>query len=215
MFDFVTIYEEVVSRAGGEQSTAEDVLKVERGLRIILQRWMNKRYPTWRVEHTTVAASGYSAAIPLSRGVDDVLGANVIDRRTGDTLTVMQRVSGSTYRQFANKHTHGMPAQFWVNRGEPPELMVFPIGTPGTVHVIELWYVATPPEWKRGSSGSEVVPSRWLEALLWAGAHDLASKRPPYDEALITRLKAEKDEAEAIALDADRDRARFRYRISG
>jgi hypothetical protein len=211
MLDFPSVYEDIVARAGGEQSTAEDVLKVERSMTIVLQRWANKRYPTWRVKQATVTATGYSPAIALPDDLDDVLQASLVD---GGTLS---RIPSSRYMQIATKDQQGAPGQFWLNRAEPPVLMVHPVGTRGTAHRIELWYAALPPQWDRGRPGSDVVPGRWLEALILGCAHDLAAKRPTagggYDEELIARLKGESAVAEETALNADRDRSRFTYRI--
>jgi hypothetical protein len=217
MFDFPSIYEEIVARAGGEQSTAEDVLKVERGVRLVLQRWANQRYPTWRVTRVTLTASGYTDTIPMPTDVDDILQASVVNQ-DGSKVLDMTRVPGSRFMQMGNRSLEGTPSQFWLNRAEPPELMIYPCGIRGRVTLLALWVVATPPEWTHGDPGVSVVPQRWLEALIVAGAHDLASKRPAeggtYDETLIARLKVERAEAEKIALDADRDRAHFSYRIN-
>lgn len=211
MFDFPSIYSEIVDRAGGEQSTAEDVLRVERGITLVLQDWMNKRYPTWRVCQMRTSFSGYTPEVQLPEDVDDVLQVTV-----AETGSVLRRVPPSVYMQLTSKTTQGTPGQFWLNRSHPPKLMLYPIGTPGTVQSLELWYVATAPG-ARGDPGSNVVPQRWLKALIVAGAHDLASKRPMegggYDEALIARLNEERLTTERDALNADRDRARFTYRI--
>lgn len=206
-FEFSDIYDEVVARAGGEQSMAEDVIKIRRSQRIVLQRWMNKGYNTWRIETCTVWPNGVSSYLTLPVEVDDVV--EVVRGESG----TLERITADKYMRISNKNQIGTPGQFWLDRKEPPRLYVNPVGTSTTSESLTVWYVRTPEEFSPDKNNSDDVPGRWLEALICGMAHDFARKRPPYDEALIARLGAESAVAEEEALRADRDRSRFRYRI--
>jgi len=209
-FLFSDIYDEVVSRAGGEQTTAEDVIKVRRGVRIVLQRWMNKSYNTWRIESTVVAAAGYSGCLALPADVDDIVE---VEREGSGQGGVLDRVTADAYMRVTTKTQPGTPGLYWLDRKEPPQIHVHPIGYPTQPTYLRVWYVKTPADFAPNTNAMDDVPGRWLEALILCVAHDLASKRPPYDEGVIARLKGEAAEAEDVAIRADRDRARYRYRI--
>lgn len=215
MLSFDELFEEVVGRAGGQQATADDVFKVQRSVRIVLERWQAKRYPTWRVDRQRVTAPGYTTYVTLPETVDDVLHIGVL-RDDGASSTVT-RIHMSRYAQLSVKNTEGSPAQFYLERSDPPKLFLFPVGTPGRLEQLEVWCIRRPATFKAGETEASSVPGRWLEALVTSCAHDLASKRPDaegnYNEPLIARLKTAATDAEGIALDADRDRSRFRYHV--
>lgn len=219
-FDFADVFDEVVDRAGGELSTAADVVRVRRGLRLLLERWEAQGFNTWRIRSVQLIAPGISPRVALPDDVDDIININVI-RRFGNevndrhwhhtgTEAPITRISAAQYAQLGSKHSDGYPSQYWLNRRDPPELMLHPVGRCELV----ITYVERPAEFKRFGNSLDDVPGRWLEAMIMGLAHDLARKRPPYNEGLIARLKGEAALAEQLAQDADRDRSRFRYRIS-
>lgn len=211
-FDFPAIYDEVVARAGGEQSTAEDVQRVRRGMRIILERWQQKGYNTWRISRRTVTTAGSANGIKLPSCVDDVIH---VLREDGGPL---ERVPMDRYMRLPDKDKTGRPGVFTLIRSEPPVLRLYPCGLTSAPEALEVWYVERPAAFSVTGSTHDDVPGRWLEAMILSLAHDLARKRPgpsgKYDEALINRLKTERDEAEDICIRADRDRARYRFRIA-
>lgn len=205
-FTFADVYDEVVSRAGGEQSTAEDVVRVRRGLRLLLERWEALNYCTWRIRRTQIQSPSSSAIdyVTLQDTVDDVVH---VTRTNGGEL---ERVPIDRFMKFNRSGTSGSPGSWCLIRTDAPNLHLFPTGT--SIPLI-VWYVERPEEFNAAQLNMQDVPGRWLHAMVLGLAHDLAAKRPPYDENLISRLKIDAGEAEAIAARADRDRARFRYRI--
>lgn len=205
-FDFTDVLDEAVGRSGGERSTADDVLKVRRGMRLLLERWAAEGYNTWRIRSTSVMTLG-GAQVGLPAEVDDVIDVNSV--RGSGSEAPMQRITATQYAQLANKLTDGEPSQYFLRRDvEAPQLFIYPTGA----STLTVWYVQRPADFERYSNSTDDVPGRWLEALVTGLALDLARKRPPYDEGLIQRLKAEAMEAEALAQRNDRDRTRFRYR---
>jgi hypothetical protein len=211
-FEFSDIYDETVSRAGGEQSTAEDVVRVRRSMRLLMERWEAKQYNTWRIRSIQITGAGGVPYIVLPDEVDDVMQ---VVRETGGAL---ERITAAAYMQISKKTQMGVPGSYWLSRDESPKLYLHPMPSTGTLLPLQVWYVERPANFDRQSDGMDDIPGRWLEALITGLAHDLARKRPSiegiYDENLIQRLKMDALEAEDLASRADRDRARYRYRIS-
>ena len=211
-FEFSDVVDEAVERSGGQEATASDVTKVRRGLRLLTERWLAQGYNTWRVEQQQFVATGISTHINLPKNVDDVIQVN--STRNGSTEKAMRRISPIEYAQLASKEAKGNPSQYYLDRKEQPKLFLFPIGDPYFADQINVWYVSRPEDFDRYGDTTDDVPGRWLEALVSGLALDLARKRPPYNEPLIQRLKAEAAEAEDLAQRADRSRERYRYRNS-
>lgn len=217
-FEFADVYDEVIARAGGEQSTAEDVVRVRRGVRLVLERWEKRGYNTWRVRRLDACTSHGDPFITLPDCVDDIMEVK------GPNGSSLQRMPAAKYMQISRKDQQGVPSAYWLSRQECPKLYLHPAGGG---YDIEVWYVERPADFDRLAHGLEDVPGRWLEALILGLAHDMACKRPSqittpngasmvrYDEQLIARLKADAAEAEELAARSDRDRARFRYRPTG
>jgi hypothetical protein len=204
-FTFADVYDEVVSRAGGEQTTAEDVARVRRGLRLLLERWEAKGFNTWRFRYIDTRSPTIGNELTLPDRVDDVIH---VVRAQGGTL---ERVPINEMMAFDFNRLDGTPGSWALLRNERPTLLLYPSGR---AIDLRIWFVERPEDYQAGVTNMDDVPGRWLEAMILGLAHDFARKRPPYDEALIGRLKAEAAEAEDIAMRADRDRSRYRHRIS-
>ena len=210
-FDWADLVDEAVSRSGGETSTAADILKVRRSFRILSERWMAKGYNTWRLTSKRFLVMGVTTSINLPDCVDDIIQVN--SRINGTTESNMSRITANQYAQLTSKETKGQPSQWYLRRGNDcPELFLYPIGSATATTEVFVYYVERPAAFERYDPMDD-IPGRWLEALVTGLALDLARKRPPYDEALINRLKGEASEAEEIAQRADRERVNFRVRI--
>jgi len=209
--DFADLVDEAVARSGGEAATAADVLNVRRSFRILSERWLAKGFNTWRLCSTEIVVLGLTPELGLPADVDDVVTVNV--RTAGGSEANMRRISPNEYNQLTRPKTLGLPSQFYLDRSTPPSLKIFPIGTPTSPVTLVVNYVSRPEAFQRYGQPDDVA-GRWLEALILGLALELARKRPPYDEGLISRLKGEAQEAEDIAMAADRGRQRFRYRIA-
>jgi hypothetical protein len=210
-FEFSDVVDEAVDRSGGQEATAADIMKVRRGLRLLTERWIAQGYNTWRIESTTININGSDGKVCLPACVDDVIQVNTVRPDGGETT--LRRISPVEYAQLTSKKTQGSPSQYYLDRKEEPVLFLFPIGSLTEDQDVSVWYVARPTDFDRYGDTTDDVPGRWLDALVSGLALDLARKRPPYNEALIQRLKAEAAEAEDLAQRADRGRYSFRYRI--
>lgn len=210
-FDFADLVEEASERAGGDTTTATEVYSLQRSLYLIQQDWQQKNFPTWRVTTDSFVTDGYSPYIVLPDCVDDVMQVNSTVNDMGEMP--MRRISPAEYAQLTTKDTQGRPSMYYLQRSEPAILYIYPIGNPGAEVGLEVMYIARPPEFERYQPNSE-VPGRWTRALVQALALELAKKRPPYNEALIQRLTAEKEQAEELAKRDDRGRQRYRVRMA-
>lgn len=214
-FDFADLVEEASARAGGEATTGADVENIQRSLYLIQQDWMQKGFPTWRVETTEIVFTGGHPDVQLPEWVDDIIVATS-SKDHGSSEQTMKRVPVDQYAQLTNKTTAGRPSQFFLRRSEPPVMQIYPAGTPGEMGYLTLTYIRRPEEFERHSPDSD-VPARWSRALVAGLALELARKRPlptgGYDEGLINRLKGEYNEAEVLAKGDDRERATLRLRM--
>ena len=219
-FDFADLVDDVVERSGGETATAEDIVKIRRSLKIVLERWAALRMNTWRVETVRVVCGG-TGFVQLPKTCDDVFQVNAV-MSGGDSESPMARVSADKYSMLTTKNTQGQPSQYYLDRTVPPTLYYYPIGSTFGVDYLNVWFVNRPAAFDRTSNDVD-VPGRWLEALTSILALDLARKRPiplengglGYNEGLIKRLKMEADEATIIAQNADRQRVKYTFRIGG
>jgi hypothetical protein len=208
-FDFADFYDEVISRVGGEQSTAEDVIRVQRSLRLVLERW-SQRYNTWRTQERTIACNGVTGQIDLPADVDDVI---MVARIDGGSLT---RVTTDRFFEMSGTNRPGVPGTWTLLRGAPnARLALYPLGTPGLQ--LRIWPVLRPAHYSRVDTLMDDAPGRWMEAMILSVSHDMARKRPGeggvYNEELIARLDRERLDAEDRAHRNDRDRAPYQFRM--
>jgi hypothetical protein len=208
-FDFPDVVDEVVARAGGETATAQDILKIRRGIRILSERWLAQGYNTWRIDTMIATVPGTTPVIGLPSHVDDIIQINSIRWNTRSE-TPMKRMTPDEYAQMTTKLTKGLPTQYWLQRTEKPKLHVYPVGSSENSDSLAITFIRRPEDYDRYDDVDD-TPGRWLEAYVTGLALDLARKRPPFDEALIGRLKAEASEAEELAQAGDRDRSNYRF----
>ena len=93
-FDFADVVEDAVQRSGGETATAEDILKVRRGVRLILERWAALRYNTWRLSTISVLAAG--PEVRLTDNIDDIITVTSA-LGSGGTESPMTRIGPEQY----------------------------------------------------------------------------------------------------------------------
>jgi hypothetical protein len=212
-FDAADVIDEAVQRSGGQTATGQDVVNVRRSMKLLLERWNNQGFNTWKFRTSSHTVAGNTTHVTLDDCVDDVFNVNSVT--IGQSESPMRRISPHEYAQLTTKLTKGQPSMYYLDRdAECPKLFFYPVGRENIAEELIVTYVERPPEFDRVDMDPE-VPARWLEALIFGLALDLARKRPPYDEALIQRLKVESADAEGLAQRADRGRHSFRYRIAG
>jgi hypothetical protein len=208
-FAFDDVVEDVCARVTGQTATAEDVLKIQRGMRIVTETWNAAGYNTWRTRLISVGIDGASREVPLPKDVDDIVSCSV---QSGDrSETVMTRKSFAAYAQIAIKNQRGQPTQYFLHRKVKPEMFIYPIGG-FQQYRLNIYYMARPEAFNMYENVLADIPGRWLEALICSLASDLSRKTPPFDNALIQRLQGEAGAAIDRALRTDRDRTPYQFR---
>ena len=209
-FDFADIIDEVIVRAFGETSVAEDVTSARRSIYLVLEEWHALQYNTWRVRTRDFTFQSGFPAVNLPVEVDDVISvSNVL---TSGNETPMRRMPEAEYAQVTNKAQAGQPSSYLLRRTEPPVLTVYPTGVAGQTSTLRITYVQRPEVFDRMSDSID-APGRWLRPLIFGAAADLASKTPERSGDRIMVLQQKYTEALALAVTNDRDRSDFRMRI--
>lgn len=210
-FDYTDLVEHAVDMGGGQAGTAADVRRVRRAFQLLLNSWENRGFNTWRIK--TISVAGRGPRITLPRQVDDTVQVSVAN--TDASETPLRRIGPQQYARLVNKGMQGIPAQYYLERGEPPVLVVYPTGR-GRVERFSVQAVLRPSDWDRYGNALD-VPSRWMRATVTGCALGLAQQRPngdgQYNEELIARLSADSEQATQEALDADRQRTDYVVRI--
>ena len=209
-FDFPDIVDEAVFRSGGMTATAQDVVNVRRSLKLLLERWNNEGFNTWRFKTKTFLISPEATHVTLPANVDDVINVNSITLSSSESP--MRRIGVDEYSKLTTKLTKGQPSMFFLSREACPKLFYYPVGREAISEQLIVTYMERPAAFDRTSNEVD-APGRWLEALILGLALDLARKRPPYDEPTIQRLTVESGAAEDLAQRADRQKHNFRVRM--
>lgn len=210
--------------AGGEASSAEDVLNARRSMYLLMEEWAAAYGQTFRVRRIFINALPAEPGIELTSDefeVDDVFDVSV-SSKVGPTMSdtfvpVGAKIGPSEYAKITNKTEGGQPSRFYLERVEPPVLFLHPTGWNLSATV---WCHAKPDRFDDTSLDLD-VPRRWYRALMLGAARDVAAKRQVGNdaelmraqEARINRLEGMAAQAFAIAKPADRHRARMRIRI--
>ena len=211
-FDFADIVDEVVTRALGETSTAEDIISARRSIYMVLDEWHALQYNTWRV---SVRDFGYwpgAAVIQLPTDVDDIIAATVVQDSGSDIETPLRRITEAEYANLSNKNTPGKPSRYRLRRTEPPVMTLYPTGQVGRPGMIRITYIKRPEVFDRFDNNVD-APGRWLRPLIYGAAADLAAKNPERAGERLNILPKQYESALLLALPNDRDRTDFRMRI--
>jgi hypothetical protein len=203
---------EAVRLAGGEQSTAEDILAARRVLYLRLEEWAASFGNSFRVRRTLIPTLPATPGVQLDPATDDVISVLVGPQG----IPVRERITPIVYSQIVNKTQGSQPSRFYVERGEPPTLFLHPTGAGMACTV---WWFASAAGYGYDSNQLD-APARWYRPLVLSVAYDLACGRIMPDprmselhERRIIRLKTDLDEALAKAMPNDRQRAPFRLQL--
>ena len=205
--------DEIVQRAYGETSTAEDIISARRSVYLVLENWHAQQFNTWRIQTKDFSIVNGRARLPAN--IDDVLTVTCLtqfnDGRT--TETAMERISETEYANLTAKEIAGQPTAYTLRRTELPELFAHPRGRTGRTETLRVTYIARPDNFDPRASGVDDLPARWLNPLILNAALDLASKNPERSGLRLEILAANAPIAVAVAQANDRQRNSFRMRI--
>ena len=213
--DFADILDEAIALSGGEERTAEEIISARRSAYLLLQKWQQLNYNTWRVKQVRISLDGSAERYVLPRDVDDLLdvraSANVVTGTTKvDSWSPITRISRGDYYRLTNHQTYGQPSQIWLDRTDPPAVHPYPIGIKG--QQIQLVYVERPKDFDPIGNAFD-APDRWTLALVTGIAASMSKKRIPIDVNRVDMLMRDYTEAETLAVGDDRERVNFRLRV--
>ena len=205
--------DEIVQRAYGENSTAEDIISARRSVYLVLENWHAQQFNTWRVKTRDFAVVNGRARLPAQ--IDDVLAVTCLTQFSdGSTSeTAMKRISETEYANITAKEIAGQPTTYTLRRTELPEIFTHPRGRTGRTEMIRVTYIARPDNFDPRASGVDDLPARWLNPLILNAALDLASKNPERSGLRLEILAANAPVAVAVAQANDRQRNSFHMRI--
>lgn len=217
------LIEEALRYAGGEQSTADDVVSARRSMYLLLEEWTARWGMTFRVGRafidTLPAVPGVVLEdVQIDDVIDVVVSTKVAPQPSDTYVPISERLSASEYAKISDKLSDGQPSSFYLERTEPPTLYCYPTGAGLSATV---WFHYKPSEFDHDSNRLD-VPRRWHRALMLATALAVAAKRPwPADAAMmnsqqqrINQLEAWSAAAFAEARPADRERTPYRVRLA-
>lgn len=237
------LIEEALRYAGGEQSTAEDVLSARRSMYLHMEEWSARWGQTFRVGRIFIDLLPATPGFPLQvtadtlpeggggetgdstivvQDVDEVIDV-VVAAKPGEVqptktfIPVANRLSASEYAKVTDKLTDGQPSSYYLERSEPPLLFLHPTGAG---RAATIWFHRKPDAYNQDFNTID-VPRRWHRALVLGTALHVAAKRPwPNDPAMmnsqqarLAQLEKWAEAAYAEARPSDRERTPYRVRI--
>ncbi len=208
-FDLLEIFEEAAEQAGyGELRTGYDFKTVRRSLALLTRTWANRGYNLYSIQEGELSLVQGTNTYELPADIIDVTDA-ALRSNAGTTsqfdLTLL-RISTVDYYQSPYKLQQQQPNQFYVQRAETSNFVVWP--TPDQAYTIVYWYMALPSDQTTGSQ-TMGLPERFIPALVSGLAHQLALKRPEL-AARVPLLREQADIQWQLASEEDRDRAPMR-----
>lgn len=196
--DVAEIIEEAYERCGLEVRSGYDAATARRSMNLMLAEWANRGVNLWTVEKGTATVTSGTETITLGADVVDVLDVSL--RRDSSDFE-LNRISRSNYSRLTNKATSGRPTQFWLDKGIPPVLYLWPMPNNSTDQV--LYYYARRIEDAGALANTTAVAFRFLPALVAGLAYYLAVKKAPER---VQLLKAMYEEEYQRAVEEDDDR---------
>ena len=209
--DVDEIVRDAVDLAGGQQILGNDVQALIRAFNLVQTELTNRKINLFTLQPKTLALSTGVAEYSVSASDVDILNA-AIRQGSGTTQSDVriERVGFDLYAQITNKNSQGRPTLYYVNRGvDNPTVTVWPV--PDQSYTLYYW-VFQRFEDVTGLAQDPAFPFRFNGVLTNGLAYQLARRRaaqagaPPQLEALVTRLKAEYEEALNYATAEDRER---------
>lgn len=216
--DNTDIIETAYSLAGWDMRTGYDARAARFSLNLILTEWATRGVNLWTIEQATTDCVDGTASYALDAKTIDVLDAVI---RISDVDTPLERITMEQYLQLPDKTTEGVPSQYAVLRGTTqPTLYLYNVPDASTYDIV-YWRIRYMQDIGHMAQSPD-VPRRFLPALVWRLAYDLALQKPTNslgeeaakeNQQKRVELKAKADELWTLAAEEDRDRASLYLRF--
>ena len=189
--------------------SGNDLRKARRHIDLILREWQNDGINLWTLELTSQALVDGTASYSLAAATQDIFDAYI---RRGTTDFECQRISLVDYNDRSKKTQEGLPNNFVLVRGiTTPTLYFWPVPENST-DVFWYWRIRDLQDSSTYTNTID-VPKRFLTALTWGLAWQLAVGRPNPSQTEIGRLSMLGQKYAAAyqnARDGDRENADVR-----
>lgn len=207
--DLPELFEEAFERAGLEMRSGYDLKTARRSLNLMTLEWANRGLNLFTIEAGTQVLTPGTGTYTLPTGTIDLIEHQLrTGTGTSQVDTSLERISVSTYAQQTNKQIAGRPTQIFVQRlAGSTTITLWPL--PDSTQTYTLFYYRL-----KGIDGlasgigadANMVPPRFVPALVAGLAYYIAMKKPEAAERVIP-LKAVYEEQFELAALEDRDRS--------
>jgi len=208
--DLAEIVDEAYERCGYEARSGYDLRTARRSINIMFSEWASRGLNLWTLDTGSIALDPGSSTYVLP---DDTVDLLDVVTRTGSGATqvdiVVSRISSSTYATLPNKEITGRPIQMWVQRGDTPQVTLWPVPDNSNPYTLVYWRLRRIQD-AGGGVNTMDLPFRFLPAMIAGLAYYLALKVPGGIDRLQV-LKAQYDEAWDLASSEDREKAPVRF----
>jgi hypothetical protein len=199
------IIEEALSLVNGDPTSAQESREARRALNLLLYALFNKGVPLSKLKYQTVTVQSSLTEYPLSTNVVDVM--NMVIRRD-NTDVAMERLSLFEYNEIPTKAQTGKPNQYTIDRTRDyPVIYIWPSPINSTDE-LRMW-VSQKIEDVNAMPQNIDMPTRYLPAVIYGLAFNLAMKRPGTEEVVKDRLERLYNQYLLEAFEEDRERANF------
>lgn len=207
--DLPELFEEAFERAGLEMRSGYDLKTARRSLNLMTLEWANRGLNLFTIEAGTQVLTPGTGTYTMPTGTIDLIEHQLrTGTGTSQVDTSLERISVSTYAQQTNKQITGRPTQIFVQRlAGSTTVTLWPL--PDNTQTYTLFYYRL-----KGIDGlasgigadANMVPPRFVPALVAGLAYYIAMKKPEAAERVIP-LKAVYEEQFELAAMEDRDRS--------
>jgi hypothetical protein len=205
--DFVEAIEEAYERCGLEVRGGYDLATARRSINLLFIEWGNEGINLWTLEEREQVLSPSDGDYVLGADVVDVIEHHIED--SSGRISTLSRVPLAAHTRRVNPSTEGKPREVFVDRGQAaPIAHLWPLPNSSTYTMV--YWVLRRIEDAGDYTNNADIPFRFLPAFIAGLAWKLAGKKKSSDIQLLTRLRAEYNEAFKMAKDEDRDRSPMR-----
>jgi len=121
------LIEEAYERCGMRPQSGYQLSTARRSLNLLFLDWANRGLNLWTIEQATYSLTQGVNEITLPSSTVNVLEAIIRQNSQGTNTDVyIERISREDWLNVPNKTSEARPAQFYVQRTNPPKVFFFP-----------------------------------------------------------------------------------------
>lgn len=167
----------------------------------------NRAAGTYWYDVPQLNAQRYFQAVPVT-GTVSISAASAYNT---PSEIKMARINADSYWGMPNKAFQGRPLQFWLDRQIPPQMKVWPTPDSAAAQNVILVYTTRQMQDVGTLADSLELPPRWILAITYRLAAELAVNIPEVNPQLIPGIQQMSMALMKTVWTEERDRARIRY----